>query len=116
MCKITHLPDLEMQQPRPASKVHTPTPRLGTRERQNEVKSGRGRAAPNPPAWLLSPREEINPKAKPQRPAKATDTKYDKGVERAQRLSPTGVYPTKRRSTRSPEIESCLRLLLGYTP
>ena len=46
---------------------------------------------------------------------KASDTNSNKAIQRTQRLIPTSVYPHKRRMTRPPKNESCLRLLRGYT-
>ena len=83
--------------------------------RQKQALTPHPRAAR--PAWRRQASQRTKPssRASPASGGKSGDTNPDMGVHRAQRLSPTAVYPSSRRATRLQQTEPCLRLLLGYT-
>jgi hypothetical protein len=88
---------------------------LSDAESQNRATKTRPRATSNHRQGRSSPPTRPQQSVSTSATKKASDTNSNKAIQRTQRLSPTPMYPHKRRMTRPPKNESCLRLLRGYT-
>jgi len=89
-----------MQPRETAWRVHAREGRSTHHERQNQAIKPHPRAARPPHQRQVSQPTKPPPRAPPASSEKPGDTNSDKEVNRAQQLSPTAVYPTRRRAPR----------------